>query len=295
MNSADIAAQRPRDIDEALHCMRAALDYFHGRNDNRAIFLRLYYVMTLEVHAAVNQLGDYKNQIFLDPPWIARLSGLFASLYFRSLNTFERDPNPDVERAWKIAHRAAGQGSPTVVQNALLGINAHINYDLPYAVAVNLKEHGDTGSHLTLHRRKFDHDQVNNLLVRSLGPIQDILDRDYGQGISLIDHALGGLDEKISEAGLAYYRERVWWDAMSFAAATDGQQEQIVREKLNWESYKVAQILTGRSLLRRSVWLPERILALPGRLFGGERFSEIVLEKEGGVAAGAKVMVSPIR
>lgn len=121
------------------------------------------------------------------------------------------------------------------------------------------------------------------------------MDRDYGQGISLIDHALGGLDEKISEAGLAYYRERVWWDAMSFAAAADDRQEQVVREKLNWESYKVAQILTGRSLLQRSVWLPERILALPGRLFGGERFKEIVLENEGCVVAGAKVIVSPIR
>jgi len=295
MDLAEVAAQRPKDINEALFCMRTGLNYFHQNNDNRAIFLRLYYIMTLEVHAAINQLGDYKKQIFLDPDWIVRLSGLFASLYFTSLTTFERAPDSEVERAWKIAHTAARQGSSTVVQNALLGINAHINYDLPHAVSLNLREHGDTGSHIRLQARKFDHDQVNNLLIRAINPIQDVLARDYGEGISLVDRALGPLDEKLSEIGLTHYRERVWWDAMSFACTENDEQESIVREKLNWESYKIAQILVGRSPWQRGLWFPERLLEIPGRLLGLKRFDRIVLEGEGGVGAGGKVTVSALR
>jgi hypothetical protein len=100
-----IASQRPENLDEALVCLRKALDYYHERNDYRAIFLRAYYIITVDVHAAVNQLDDYREQIFFDTRWIDTLAGKFSSLYFQSLTTFERDPG--VERAWKLAHKTA--------------------------------------------------------------------------------------------------------------------------------------------------------------------------------------------
>src|SRR5262245_32615258 len=101
---AELAAQRPADLDEAIRCMQRALDYFHDNRDKRAVFLRLYYMMTLEVYRAVHGLCDYRGkQIFLDPDWIVRLSGIFSSMYFESLTTSDRPK--DVERAWKIAHR----------------------------------------------------------------------------------------------------------------------------------------------------------------------------------------------
>jgi hypothetical protein len=136
----EIVQQKPRDIDEAISCMQRALKYFHKRNDNRAIFLRLYCIMTLEVHAAINGLGEYKGKrIFLDPSWIESLSGKFASLYFKSLTTFDRNSNPDFERAWKITYKVAKERTSTVLQNALLGINVHINYDLANAISQNLR------------------------------------------------------------------------------------------------------------------------------------------------------------
>lgn len=284
MSIEEIAAQRPRDINEAISCMRKALDYFHKRDDYRAIFLRLYYIMTLEVHAAINQLGDYKRKnIFLDSGWVERLSGQFASLYFQSLTTFERAPNPEIERAWKIAYKVATERSSTVIQNAVLGINAHINYDLPYAISLNMREHKDAETHLALQKRKFDHDQIDNLLIRCINPIQDVLARDYEWGIFLLDRAPVQLDEKLTETGLKYYRQRVWLDAVSFVSTENDEEECIVREKINWESYKVAQILAGQSPWQRVLWLPERLL-------GKRRFGAIELEREGGVEAKGKVM-----
>lgn len=293
MNTATLAEQQPQNIDEALECMRAGLAHFHALNDKRAIFLRLYYIMTLEVHAAVNQLGDYQGKsIFLDPDWIARLSGYFCTLYFRSLDTFEREPDETVERAWKIAYRTAGQPSSTVVQNALLGINAHINYDLAHAIALNMDKHGDLGNPSALPIRKFDHDQVNNLLVRSMPYIQDVLARDYGPAVGVLDRALGQLDERFSRTELKFYRERVWGDALAYAAAIHTDCEQTVREKLNWESYRLAAVLTGRAPCERAIWLPEQLLGLPRRLLGWEvDYARIRLETEGGV--GVTVRTSP--
>ena len=290
MNDRELAAQEPENIDEALDCMRDTLQRFHAAGDKRAIFLRLYYIMTLEVHAAIHGLGDYRGkQIFLDAEWVRRLSGKFATLYFKALDTHGREPDKRVERAWKTAEAAARSARSTVVQNALLGINAHINYDLPRAIAANL-DFGEFADSPTMHLRKFDHDQVNNLLVRTLRPIQDVLARDYGPGIALVDNLLGNLDERLSEVGLSYYRERVWWDALTYASARKHSTEAIVRDKLNWESHKVAEFLRTK----RELWIPERVLGLPYAIFGTRGWNRITLEPVGGVKVPEGTVVNPL-
>ena len=67
------------------------------------------------------------------------------------------------------------------------GLNAHINYDLAYGSQLNLREHGDGQDHLLLPRRKFDHDQVNNILVRSTPQIAATLTRDCGGALAFLD------------------------------------------------------------------------------------------------------------
>lgn len=290
LDDRELAAQAPENIDEALACMRATLTRFHAAGDKRAVFLRLYYIMTLEVHAALNGLGDYRGkQVFLDAAWIRRLSGKFATLYFKALDTRGREPDERVERAWKTAEKATRSARSTVVQNAMLGINAHINYDLPRAIAANL-DPADLDDYPTLQLRKFDHDQVNNLLMRTLRPIQDVLARDYSPPIKLIDNLLGNLDERLCDVGLTYYRERVWWDALTYASALKNGTEGIVREKLNWESHKVAEYLRTK----KELWIPERVLGLPYVLGGTRGWSRITLEPEGGVHVPEGALVNPL-
>ena len=274
----EIAQQRPKDVDEALPCMQKALDYLHQRNDYRAVFLRAYYIFTLEVHAAVHQLGDYEARIFFDSSWVSKLAGKFASLYFQSLTTEDRPP--ESEKAWKLAHKMAVEKTSTVLQDLILGINAHINYDLAYGNALNLKEHGDHADHLLLPRRKFDHDQINNLLVRCAPRIQEVLTRDYGGGMLLLSRFFGNWDERLTELGLKYYRERVWWNAVSYLCAKDGEETGLVHEKLNWESYKVAKFMTRRVFWQQVVWFF-------GRLLRKRRFGRIQLEGVGGMAAAS--------
>jgi hypothetical protein len=240
-----IVSQRPRDIDEAIACMRKALDYYHEQDDYRAVFLRAYYIITLNVHAAVHQLGDYKRQIFFDPNWISALAGKFSSLYFQSLTTFERDATS--ERAWKIAHQMAQEKTSTVVQDLILGLNAHINYDLAYGIYLNLKEHGDQRNHLLLPRRKFDHDQVNNILMRSMPQIVETLTRDYGGEILFLRRLTPKLDDFLTQTGLKYYRERVWWSAISYLTTTGEEEIKLVQDKLNHESTKVAKLVADKS------------------------------------------------
>ncbi|HET9139152.1 DUF5995 family protein [Actinophytocola sp.] len=265
----DIAAQRPANIEEAIPCMQNALRYFHAHNDYRAVFLRAYYIITLNVHAAIHRRGDYTNPIFFDAGWVGSQAGWFASLYFKSLTTFDRDP--DSERAWKIAHGMAEKRTSTVLQDLMLGLNAHINYDLAYGTYLNLKQHDDGAEHLLLPRRKFDHDQVNNILVRSMPQVANALTRDYGGGITLLHRTLHGLDIVMSSTGLKYYRERVWWSAVSYLTTTDDEEVNLVHDKLNWESAQLAKLIADES-----IWsLPARKI---GKAIRKERFGAITLE-----------------
>jgi hypothetical protein len=264
-----IAAQRPKDIEEAIPCMQRALHYFHENDDYRAIFLRTYYIITLNVHAAIHQYGDYKNPIFFDAGWVSSQAGWFSSLYFQSLTTFDRDL--ESERAWKLAHGMAKAKKSTVLQDLMLGLNAHVNYDLAYGTYLTLKQHGDEAAHLLLPRRKFDHDQVNNILVRSMSQIARTISRDYGGGILLLQNLMRGLDIALTGTGLKYYRERVWWSAISFLTTADDEERRLVHNKLDWESVRVAKLIADRS-----IWsFPARRV---GRSIRREHFGDIRLE-----------------
>ena len=52
-----------------------------------------------------------------------------------------------------------------------------------------------------------------------------------------------------------------------------------MRDKLNWESHKVAEFLRTK----RELWIPERVFGLPGALLGTRRWDRITLETVGGV------------
>jgi hypothetical protein len=272
---AQIAAYRPLDIDESLDAMRDALELFHRENDERAIFLRAYYLITIAVHQAVNQHPPYQTRMFFDARWIRRLAGKFASLYFQSLTTSERPG----ERAWKIAHRHAAANSSSVLQDLLLGLNAHINYDLAYGIYLNMQEFDDGREHLILPRRKFDHDQVNNILVDTLPTVEHVLTRDYGGELRLVGELAGSLDEVLGGMGLKYYRERVWWSAVSYLSTKTESERALVRARLDWESAQLAEVLAGESS-----WVRRMFTLLLNQLSKGH-FGAIELEREVGARA----------
>lgn len=263
---ADLTRLTPENVHEALQCMDTALELFHARDDSRAIFLRCYRIMTSNVFDALERQRGFGSAIFFDPDWITCLSGRFATLYFRSLRddaegdgtstrpeeTLTRTQPWKRGRAWTIAHEEARRDRLSVTQQVLFGINAHINYDLPYALYQNLVAHGDHEHPYTqLYRRKFDHDQINNLLVDSVPEVQEALGSAYGGFLGVMTTAVFGLDDLLAKLGLKYYRERVWWDAVSFLVTRDdggaapsrpGDTEfTLVRDKLDWESWKLAE------------------------------------------------------
>lgn len=251
----DIAALTPRTIDEALRCMELGLDYFHERDDFRAVFLRAYHIITRNVLTAIRH-GNGKP-FFLDGEWMSRLAGKFATLYFRSLLTFEKPPHE--EMAWKVAHGMALEKTSSVLQDVLLGINAHIKYDLAVAIERNLREHGDERDPRVLASRKRDHDQANRILRRSIDEIKRVIPRHYGGSMRVLDFGALKLDEYLAIAVVRHHREIVWFDALDLLRCSGDGQYDAIMQRMNIASHHMAEVMLHRHwLLPRLV---ERSLA----------------------------------
>jgi hypothetical protein len=239
----DIARQRPANAEEALAAVDLGLEFFHRTSDYRAVFLRAYRIITVNLLSALERHGRFDNPVFWSGEWIRRIAGRFASRYFASLDEARRDGRG--QRAWRIAHGRAAARRTSVSQDLLLGINAHINHDLALATADNLREFGGIDQLAALARRKFDHDQVNNVLRGSFDEIAEAIPRAYGGLIGVAHAALYRLDDRFGAAGIAHFRERAWHNALAHVAAADEAERQLVVDRLDWESAQVAKDLVG--------------------------------------------------
>lgn len=97
---------------------------------------------------------------------------------------------------------------------------------------------------------------------------------DYGGTLSALGQVAGSLDEVLGSAGLKYYCERVWWNAISFLAASGPEEVQLVHGRPDWESAQLAEsIACEGTFLRCSL----RSLL---NLFSKKSFDPITLESE---------------
>ncbi|TKX63412.1 hypothetical protein EXE48_00015 [Halorubrum sp. ASP1] len=187
------------DVDERLAKTES---YLRERGDRRAVFLTVYSRMTATVRTAID------DGAFVDPEWTAAYLVAFAERYRRALVAFERRAFGSLPRPWLLAFAAAARGETLVAQDALLGINAHIAYDLTYAL-------GDVGIDPDRGAKLEDHDRINAVLARLVQTAQDALVDAYGAlGIAGIDAAFDPLDDRLALLGLTATREFAWRNAV---------------------------------------------------------------------------------
>src|SRR5689334_13928904 len=93
------------------------------QSDGVACFVRLYLAVTEEVRRRLTGVT------FADPAFMGRLDVGFANLFFAAADAAQAPP------AWAPLFEARAQKGIAPLQFALAGMNAHINRDLPVALA----------------------------------------------------------------------------------------------------------------------------------------------------------------
>lgn len=186
--------ESPAEVQDHLTRLETRL---RNRDDRRAVFLTIYVRMTGKVREGIER-GQFE-----DPDWMGRYLVGFANYYRRAFLAFERGQLGPVPDPWRIAFGSALRGDSLVIQDSLLGVNAHINYDL--ALTLN-----NVGIDPNRPQKYADHVEINNILARLIDAQQDALAEMYATGIGDFDAAIGRLDESFFLRSMTEGREQAW-------------------------------------------------------------------------------------
>jgi hypothetical protein len=189
-------------IEDLIGRMQGVLSTLETAGDRRRYFHATYQRTTVAVAEELRRGG------FLDPDWVERWDVAFADLYLDALEA-AMDGRP-VPRPWDIAFNAPA-GLPAL-RHVLLGMNAHINYDLPQALVAVITDE-QFGDAALLARREADHRAIDRVLAARVGAEDDELARMSGP-TRPVDRLLGPLNRLGTQRFLREAREKVWANAI---------------------------------------------------------------------------------
>jgi hypothetical protein len=224
--------------------MQSQVERWEASFDRRAIFLACYAVMTR------NMLNSINSGIFNDPSWVGKLLGRFAEYYFEALETYQNG-NPRLPLVWRETFNAALNPRILPVQHLILGVNAHINYDLVLTLVEMLRNEWPALNREGRSLRYLDHCTINRIIARSIDEVQDEILERYSPEMDLVDKAFGKLDEWAIARLISLWREQVWRRTQKWLEAESLDEQDRLHQNLE------------RACLRKS-----KLILLQWRYFG---------------------------
>jgi len=189
-------------IDELIARMTALLEPLRAADDHRQFFHATYQRTTIAVAEELGRGG------FTDGAWVERWDVAFADLYLEALEADMAGRKPSLP--WAIAFGAPADLPP--LRHVLLGMNAHVNYDLPQAlVAVITDEQFDDAA--LLARREADHQAIDRVLASRVAAEDDELARHSGPA-PVLDRLLRPFNRLGTQRFLREARQKVWVNAI---------------------------------------------------------------------------------
>lgn len=235
--------RHPKNVEQALESLEQVTERLRARGDARAVFPDVYGIITRNVAREIQG----RTGFFQEPEWISRLAGRFAERYLETLTWSERGGEQDC-RAWALAYALERGGLTFPLQDAALGISAHINFDLALGLWKTIEEFGDL-SEARMARYKHDHDAVNRLLAASLPEAVECLRKRYGCAVTTrFTGPLLPITGPVVLEMLRRWREQVWKDVRALVFAPSGPERQAVLAQMHQRSGRWAEFLVLGSL-----------------------------------------------
>jgi hypothetical protein len=219
----DCIAGRVQCVDKTVREMTRRFESLASSCDHNAIFSLTYLRVTEEYRRTVVDSPTF----FSDTPFVNHEDVVFAGYYFAAFDAWEDGEIAHVPPAWRIALDAADDRSVSAYGDLLLGINAHVQRDLPFVVYS-----------LGMVNRKPDHDRVNQILNRVTDDLIAEIARRFDPTIEGAN-----LPTTIDDFGLFQtvvgWREAAWRNAELLAQARTSAARELVAQEI--EAYAASQ------------------------------------------------------
>jgi Family of unknown function (DUF5995) len=182
-------------IGQVVEELQQRIDALPPDQLHRRTFITTYQRTTQAVGDAVDAA------FFEDPDWVVRWDAAFANLFLVAHDADQMGRH--VPRPWRLAFEADPALPPIV--HLLLGMNAHINYDLPPATLSVITDQ-DFEDPILMDRRRRDHERIDRILARRV----TAEDHTIGGARSLLDRILTPANRLSSRRFLREARHKVW-------------------------------------------------------------------------------------
>jgi hypothetical protein len=220
--------------------MNQHVQQWEAARDRRSIFLGCYAMMT------GNMLDAVETGRFADDAWVMRLLQRFAEYYFQALKLYEAR-QPETPRVWQLAHDTAQREPVMTVQQLLIGVNAHINYDLVFAVAELLSPEWAALTTEQRAQRRADYDLVNAIIGETIDRVQDQILEARSPWLDFIDKLLGPVDEWLISEIITRWRDEVWHNALRYVETLAPDEREALRRDIETEALQLGRaILAGK-------------------------------------------------
>jgi hypothetical protein len=224
--------------------MDSELARLREAGDARRFFHATYLRTTRAVVAEIDRGG------FADAAWLRRWDVAFADLYLDALAADRR--GRAVPLPWRVAFDTA-RDRPDLppLRHVLLGMNAHINYDLPQALlaVISPAEFDDVRVRAA---RAADHRHVDEVLLRRVGA-EDVRVGAVSR-LSRTDRLLRPLNRAATRRLIAEARAKVWANAAVLDRARRAGPDRYAAVLAELESLSAARLIEltapGQVLLR---------------------------------------------
>jgi hypothetical protein len=199
--------------------------------DHRAVFATTYLLLTEQMRDTIRRDPHF----FHDLHWLIVEDTVFANFYFRSISAYEH--GRPVPGAWKVAFDNARAGDDNGGQDMLLGINAHVQRDMPFVLAtVGLRTRAGAS-------RKPDHDVVNQILSDAYEPIVSAIGARYDSLVTITNASWNPIDDIAGLEMVKGWREGVWRNAERLLEAKTAAERQQVTDSIETNATAWAHLI----------------------------------------------------
>jgi Family of unknown function (DUF5995) len=203
--------------------------------DHRAVFDTTYLTLTKVFRRTL-----HSEHLYAHPHYLYTEDALFADFYFDTVHAWQRGGT--VPPAWRIAFKTAASGDANGAQDMLLGINAHVQNDMPFVVAaLGLRTRSGES-------RKPDHDAVNNVLHKAYKPVVHAIRDHYDKLVGVTNSDATPLDDFAGLNLVRGWREKVWREAERLDNAKTAAQRRQVAHEIHQYAGATAQAIADANL-----------------------------------------------
>ncbi len=233
-NSSDeCVAGRITCVEKTIRLMQKRFDPLAAACAHEAVF-GLAYLRTTQTYLETATTSGYYN----DPGFVNHEDAAFAAMYFTAYDDWAAGRLDHVPPAWRIALNAGAGRQVSGAGDLLLGMNAHVNRDLPFVLAEIGLVASDGSS------RKADHDKINVMLNHVVQPLMAEEAARFDPGIETAQTPYGVGYTGLMQA-LVSWRESAWRQAEQLVMAPDGAARAKVAQEIENNAATNAQIIVA--------------------------------------------------